>query len=109
VDLDDPGADRPIRVDLRAPRIALAPALSVAQHFHETDFDDDARRPSGKGLPANKVGVGCALARRLRVEGDEPVETVEEIGQVHCGAPEQRRFVRASLIGVTASHQMTHR
>jgi hypothetical protein len=37
----------------------------------------------GKRLPANELGVGCTLASRLRVEGDEAVETVEEIGQIH--------------------------
>jgi diguanylate cyclase (GGDEF)-like protein len=48
-------------------------------------------------------GAGHTLASRLRIEGDEPVETVEEIRQVHRGAPKQRQFVRVSLIGVTTS------
>ena len=107
VNLDGVGIDGPIRVDPRAPCLALAPALSVAQHFDETDFDDDARGSPGKRLLANELGVGCTLSRRLRVEGDEPVETVEEIRQVHRGAPKQRQFVRVSVISVTASDQMT--
>jgi IstB-like ATP binding protein len=37
----------------------------------------------GERLLANELGVGCTLAGGLRVEGDEPVETVEEIGQIH--------------------------
>ena len=44
-----------------------------------------------------------AFASCLRVEGDEAVETVEEIRQVHRGAPKQRQFVRVSLIGVTTT------
>ncbi len=91
VDLDGLGVDWPIRVDFGAPRLALAPALAFAQHFDETDFDDDARGSPGKRLLANELGVRCTLASRLRVEGDEPVETVEEIRQVHRGAPKQRR------------------
>jgi len=73
----------------------------------KTDFDDDARDSPGERLLANKPGVGCALASRLRVEGDEPVETVEEIRQVHRGAPKQRQLVRVSVTGVTASDRMT--
>ena len=46
--LDGLGVDWPIRVDPGAPRLALAPALAFAQHFDETDFDDDARRSPGK-------------------------------------------------------------
>ena len=101
VDLDGLGVDWPIRVDPGDPRLALPPALAVAQHFDETDFDDDARGSPGERLLADKLGVGCTLASRLRIEGDEPVETVEEIRQVHRGAPKQRQFVRVSLIGVT--------
>ena len=48
VDLDGLRVDWPIRVDPGAPRLALAPALAFAQHFDETDFDDDASRPSGR-------------------------------------------------------------
>ena len=48
------------------------------------------RSSPGKRLLANELGVGCTLASRLRIEGDEPVETVEEIRQVHRGAPKQR-------------------
>src|SRR5271165_1458641 len=48
---------------------------------HETDFDDDARGSPGKRLPANKLGVGCALAR----------------------------FVHVSVIGVTASDPLRFR
>jgi len=44
----------------------------------------------GKRLLANKFGVG--LARLLRVEGDEPVETVKENWLVRRGAPKQRQF-----------------
>src|SRR5271157_5332511 len=55
----------------------------------------------GERLLANELGVGCTLASRLRIEGDEPVETVEEIRHVHRGPPKQRQFVRVSLIGVT--------
>jgi hypothetical protein len=62
-----------------------------------------------KGCLRTKLGVGGTLASRLRVEGDEPVETVEEIRQVHRGAPKQRQFVRVSVIGVTASDRMTLR
>src|SRR5882762_9317733 len=109
VDLDGLGVDWPIRVDPGAPRLALAPALAFAQHFDETDFDDDARGFPGERLLANKLGVGGTLASRLRVEGDEPVETVEEIRQVHRGAPKQRQFVPVSVIGVTASDRMTLR
>ena len=87
------GFDWPIRVDPGAPRLALVPGSTLAQHFDETDFDDDPRGSPGEGLLANKVGVGCALARRLRVEGDEPIETVEEI-------------LRVSVISVTASDRM---
>src|SRR5208337_2773894 len=43
VDLDGLGVNWPIRVEPGAPRLTLAPALAFAQHFHETDFDDDAR------------------------------------------------------------------
>src|SRR4029077_9116403 len=102
VDLDGLGADRPIRVNPGAPRLALAPALAFTQHFDETDFDDDTRGSPGKRLLANELGVGGTLASRLRVEGDEAVETVEEVRQVHRGAPKQRQFVRVSVIGVTA-------
>src|SRR5271166_2921904 len=109
VDLDSLGVDWPIRVDPGAPRLTLAPALAVAQHFHETDFDDDARGSPRERLLADKLGVGCTLASRLRIEGDYPVETVEEIRQVHRGAPKHRQFVRVSLIGVTASDRMTPR
>ena len=45
---------------------------------------------------------GCTLASRLRVEGDEPVETVEEIRHVHRGPPKQPQFLCVSLIDVTA-------
>src|SRR5271167_4880400 len=49
-----------------------------------------------KGCLRTKLGVGCTFASRLRVEGDEPVETVEEIGQIHWGrseaAPIRTRF-----------------
>ena len=83
VDLDGVGVDRSIRVDPGAPGLALAPAPALAQHFDEADFDDDARRFPGKGLFANELGVGRPLARGLRVEGDQPVETVEEVGQIH--------------------------
>ena len=109
VDLDGLGVDRAIRVDLGTPRFALAPSPAFAQHFDETDFDDDARGSPGKRLLANELGVRGTLASRLRVEGDEPVETVEEIRQVHRGAPKQRQFARVSLIGVTASDRMTLR
>src|SRR5271165_1986868 len=92
-----------VRVDPRAPRLALAPALAFAQHFDESDFDDDARGSPGERLLANKLCVRCTLASRLRVEGDEPVETVEEIRHVHRGPPKrQRPFLRVSQIGVTA-------
>src|SRR5271166_1812866 len=101
VDLDGLGVNWPIRVDPGAPRLALPPALAFAQHFDETDFDDDARGSPGERLLANELGVGCTLASRLRIEGDEPVETVEEIRHVHRGPPKQRQFVRVSLIGVT--------
>src|SRR4029077_17788824 len=101
------GADRPIRVNPGAPRLALTPALAFAQHFDETDFDDDTRGSPGKRLLANELGVGGTLASRLRVEGDEPVETVEEIRQVHRSAPKQRQLVRALLMGVTAYDRMT--
>jgi hypothetical protein len=87
VDLDGLGVDWPIRVNPGAPRLAFAPTLSVAQHFDETDFDDDARGPPGKRLLANELGVGRTLASRLGVERHEPIETVEEIGQVHSSAP----------------------
>ena len=100
MDLDGLGANWPIRVDPGAPGFALAPALAGAQHFDETDFDDDARGSPGERLLANKLGVRCTLASRLGVEGDEPVETVEEIRQVHGGAP-KRQFVPVSLVGVT--------
>src|SRR5208337_2459443 len=109
VDLDGLGVNWPIRVEPGAPRLALAPALAFAQHFHETDFDDDARSSPRERLLADKLGVGCTLASRLRVEGDEPVETIEEIRQVHRGPPKQPEFLRASLIGVTASDRMTPR
>src|SRR5271167_779649 len=111
VDLDGLSVDWPIWVDSREPRLALAPALAFAQHFDETDFDDDARGSPGERLLANKPGVGGTLASRLRVEGDEPVETVEEIRQVHRGAPnpKQRQFVRVSLVGVTAFDRVTLR
>ena len=79
MDLDGLGVDRAIRVDLGAPRLALAPALAFTQHFDETDFDDDARGSPGERLLANELGVGGTFASRLRVEGDEAVETVEEI------------------------------
>ena len=102
VDLDGLRVDRPIRVDPGAPRLALAPAIAFAQHFDETDFDDDARGLPGERLLKNELGVGGTLASRLRVEGDEAVETVEEIRHVHGGAPKQRQFVRVSLIEVTA-------
>jgi hypothetical protein len=68
-----------------------------------------ARGSPGKRLLANELGVGCALASRLRIEGDEPVETVEEIRQVHRGAPKQRQFVRVSLVGVTTSSDRSRR
>ena len=103
VDLDGLGVDRPIRVDPGALRLALAPAIAFAQHFDETDLDDDAKGSPGKRLLTNEFGVGYTLASRLRIEGDEPVETVEEIRQVHQGAPKQRQFVRFSLIGVMTS------
>ena len=61
--------------------------------------------PPGERLLVNKLGVGCTLASRLRIEGDEPVETVEEIRQVHRGAPKRRQFVRVSLISVTTHRQ----
>src|SRR5271166_3338991 len=109
MDLDGLGVDWPIRVDPGAPRLTLAPALAVTQHFHEADFDDDARGSPGERLLANELGVGCTLASRLRVEGDEPVETVEETRQVHRGAPKQFQFVRVSVVGVTASDRMTLR
>src|SRR5271166_3648769 len=109
VDLDGLGVDRAIRVDLGAPRLALAPALAFTQNFDETDIDDDARGSPGKRLLANELGVRGTLASRLRVEGDEPVETVEEIRHVHRGPPKQRQFVRVSVIGVTASDRMTPR
>src|SRR5271154_5461473 len=102
VDLDGLGVDRAIRVDLGAPRLALAPALALTQHFDETDFDDDARGSPAKRLLANDLGGGVTLASRPRVEGDEPVETVEEIRHVHRGPPKQRQFLCVSLIGVTA-------
>ena len=76
-----PGALREFASAAGEPRLALAPALAFAQHFDETDFDDDARGSPGERLLANKLGVRCTLASRLRVEGDEPVETVEEIGK----------------------------
>jgi hypothetical protein len=57
--------------------------------------------PDAKRLLANELGIRGTLASRLRVEGDEPVETVEEIRQVHRGAPKQRQFVRVSVITVT--------
>src|SRR5271165_4506915 len=72
VDLDSRGVDWPIRVDPGAPRLTLAPALAFAHHFHETDFDDDARGSPGERLLADKLGVGRTLAGRLRVEGDVP-------------------------------------
>src|SRR5271166_3122289 len=103
------GSNWPIRVDPGAPRLALAPALAFAQHFDETDFDNDARGSPGKRLLANELGVRCTLASRLRIEGDEPVETIEEIRQVHRRAPKQRQMVRVSAIGVTASDRMTLR
>src|SRR5271165_4710251 len=106
VDLDGLGLDWAVRVDPGAPRLALAPALAFAQHFDESDFDDDARSSPGERLPANKLGVACRLAGRLRIEGNEPVETVEEIRhvhRVHRGPPKQQRpFLRVSQIGVTA-------
>src|SRR5271166_253418 len=102
VDLDGLGVDWAVRVNPRAPSLALAPALAFAQHFDETDFDDDARGSPGERLLANKLCVGCTLASRLRVEGDEPVETVEEIRHVHRGPPKQRPFLRVSQIGVRA-------
>ena len=101
VDLDGLGVDRAIRVDLGAPRLALLPALAFTQHFDETDFDDDAGGSPGKRLLANERGVRGTLACRLRVEGDEPVETVEEIRHVHRGPPKQPQFLCVSLIDVT--------
>ena len=52
-----------------------------------------------KSLTLVKLGVGCTFASRLGIEGDEPVETVEEIRQVLRAAPKQGQFVRVSLIG----------
>src|SRR5580700_6606310 len=101
VDLDGLGVDRAIRVDLGAPRLALLPALAFTQHFDETDFDDDARGSPGERLLANEFGVRGTLASRLRVEGDEPVETVEESRHVHRGPPKQPQFLCVSLIDVT--------
>jgi hypothetical protein len=69
VDLDGLGVDWPIRVDPGAPRLALAPALAVAQHFDETDFDDDAggspggrlaRARSTKLTPRRRPAAGLA-------------------------------------------------
>ena len=100
MDLDGLGANWPIRVDPGAPCLALAPALAFAQHFDETDFDDDAVGSPGEWLLADKLGVRCTFASRPGIEGDEPVETVEEIRQVHRGAP-NRQFVPVSLVGVT--------
>ena len=61
-------------MDLRQP----SPSRSI---FDETDFDDDARGSPGEKLLANELGVRGTLASRLRVEGYEAVETVEEIGK----------------------------
>src|SRR5208283_4931228 len=61
VDLDGLGVDWAIRVDPGAPRLAFAPALAFAQHFHETDFDDDARGSPGERLLADELGVRCTL------------------------------------------------
>src|SRR5580700_8769185 len=83
VDLDCRGVNRAVRVDQRAPRLALAPAYAVAQHLDKTDLDDDARRFPRERLPANEVGIGRPLAGGLRVKGDQPVETVEKIQLVH--------------------------
>src|ERR1700719_903984 len=46
----------------------LAPVLGGAEHCDQTDFDDHAGGSLGKRLLANKLGVGCALVSRLRVE-----------------------------------------
>jgi hypothetical protein len=74
---------RPVRVDQRAPRLALAPACAVALHLDKTHLDDDARRFPRERLPANEIRIGRPLAGGLRVKGDQPVETVEEIQLVH--------------------------
>jgi hypothetical protein len=83
VDPDGRGVIRAVWVDQRAPRLALAPAYAVAQHLDKADLDDDARRFPRERLPANEVGIGRPLAGGLRVKGDQPVETVEEIQLVH--------------------------
>jgi Protein of unknown function (DUF938) len=68
-------------------------------------------KPTSMMMPGALQAKGClrmnsASGVRLLVvsafEGDEPVETVEEIRQVHRGAPKQRQFLRVSLIDVTA-------
>jgi hypothetical protein len=81
VDLDGLGVNWPIRVDPGVPHLALPPAIAFAQHFDETDFDDDARGSPGKRLLANELGIRGTLASCFRVEGDEPIETVEEFGK----------------------------
>jgi hypothetical protein len=83
VDLGGRGVDRAVRVDKRAPHLALAPFCAVAQHFDKTDLNDDARRFPCERLPANEVGIGRPLPGGLRVKGDQSVETVEEIRLVH--------------------------
>ena len=45
--------------------------------------------------------MNSASGVRFRVEGDEPVETVEEIRHVHRGPPKQPQFLCVSLIDVT--------
>jgi hypothetical protein len=57
-----PRVGQAIRVDPGAPHLALALALAFAQHFHETDFNDDARGSPGKRLLANELGFRCTLA-----------------------------------------------
>ena len=64
MDLDGLGVDRPVRVDTGTPRLALAPALAFAQHFHETDFDDDARGFPGKWLLKIESWAFCYSKRR---------------------------------------------
>ena len=100
------GSIGPSGLTLGAPRLALAPALAFTQHFDETDFDDDAWGLPGERLLANEFGVRGTLAGRLRVEGDEAVETFKEIRHVHRDAPKQRQFVRVSLIGPPTKREL---
>jgi hypothetical protein len=75
VDLDGLGVDRAIRVDLGAPRLALAPALAFTQHFDETDFDDDARGSPGKRLLANELTTKPST---LELGGSDPFVVLED-------------------------------